>query len=155
MTARGSILICGDFVKRIVFLALGSFFVGLGALGIFLPILPTTPFLLLAAYFFARSSNRLYRWLMKTPLLGDYIRHYREGGGVPVQKKVIAILFLWLMLGYTAIAVVNPWWGKTLLFAAATGVSYHIIKIKTAALAVKEDKETKQARTFREDKADI
>ena len=143
-------------MKRIVFLVLGSFFVGLGALGIFLPILPTTPFLLLAAYFYARSSTRLYHWILNTPLLGDYIRHYREGGGVPVQKKVIAILFLWLMLGYTALVVVNPWWGKMLLLAAAAGVSYHIIRIKTVPPPEKEQsEEMKQAHTFQDDRGDI
>jgi len=138
-------------MKKTILITLGSFFVGLAVLGIFIPLLPTTPFLLLAAYFYARSSGRLYRWLLSSPLLGDYIRHYREGGGVPVFKKVIVILFLWLMLGYTALAVVQPWWGKTILFAVAAGVSYHIIKIKTAAQVQKTSVDLQPVNTLQED----
>lgn len=119
-------------MKKPLLIVLGSFFVGLALLGILIPVLPTTPFLLLAAYFYARSSERLYRWVLTSPVLGDYIRHYREGGGVPVPKKIIAILFLWLTLGYTALVLLDPWWGKALLFAVAAGVTYHIVKIKTA-----------------------
>jgi len=118
-------------MKRAIFIILGSFFVGLGIMGIFVPILPTTPFLLLAAYFYARSSKRLYAWVLNTPLLGDYIKHYREGVGVPVLKKVIVILFVWLMLAYTAFAIVPVWWGQALLLLVAAAVSYHIIRIRT------------------------
>lgn len=139
-------------MKRTIFIALGSLFVGLAVIGIFIPILPTTPFLLLAAYFYARSSARLYGWVLSSPLLGDYIRHYREGAGVPVFKKVLVILFLWLMLGYTALAFVEPWWGKVLLFAVAGGVSYHIIRIKTSIPIVQDrGAELHPANTMQED----
>ena len=66
---------------------LGFLFVGLGLIGIFLPILPTTPFLLLASFFFARSSPRFDHWLQNTPWLGDYVRHYKQKSGVTLRTK--------------------------------------------------------------------
>ena len=118
-------------MKKTVFLSLGFLCVGLGTLGIFLPVLPTTPFLLLAAYLFARSSPRYSDWLQKTPVLGQYIRNYREGGGVSLRNKIIAIAFLWLMLGYTALMLVSAWWIRGLLLLVAFGVTTHLVRLKT------------------------
>ena len=118
-------------MKKAVFLSLGFVCVGLGTLGIFIPVLPTTPFLLLAAYLFARSSPRYNAWLIKTPVLGEYIRNYREGGGVSLRNKIIAIAFLWLMLGYTALTLVNSWWIRGLLLLVAVGVTTHLVRLKT------------------------
>jgi len=73
-------------------LGLGFFFTGLGFLGSFLPILPATPFFLLAAYFFARSDPRLEAWLLNLPQVGLVIRDYREGRGIPYGTKVLATL---------------------------------------------------------------
>ncbi|MFH0931814.1 MAG: YbaN family protein, partial [Candidatus Zixiibacteriota bacterium] len=69
----------------------GTFFVGLGVLGIFLPLLPTTPFLLLAAACYARSSKRFYNWLLNNRWFGSYIKDYKEGKGVPSKVKAISI----------------------------------------------------------------
>ena len=119
-------------VKRIVFISLGLLCVALGAIGAVLPVMPTTVFLLLAAYFFGRSSDRLYRWLLRSRWLGDYIRHYREGTGVTRRKKIQTLVPLWLSLGLTAFFVMNTWWGRGLLLAVAVGVSVHILTIRTA-----------------------
>lgn len=112
-------------------LTFGWLCVALGALGIFLPLLPTTPFLLLAAFFFARSSERFYIWLNNNRIFGDYIRRYREGRGIALKHKVMALALLWATIGYTAWFVVQPWWGKVLLFAVAVGVTLHLIRQKT------------------------
>jgi uncharacterized protein len=118
-------------LKRILLMVSGTLCVGLGALGVFLPVLPTTPFLLLAAFCYARSSKRFYDWLITNRWFGDYIRNYREGGGIPLRQKVITILLLWLMIGYAAWFVVLSWWGKFILLGIASGVTFHLIRMKT------------------------
>jgi len=100
---------------KIALTAAGSISVGLGALGMFLPLLPTTPFLLLAAFCYARSSRRFYRWLMTNRFFGEYIRNYREGRGIPLKEKMLVMAVLWLTIGFSAGFVVSPLWGKLLL----------------------------------------
>jgi uncharacterized membrane protein YbaN (DUF454 family) len=108
----------------------GTVFVGLGVLGAILPLLPATPFLLLAAACYVRGSERLYNWLMNNRYLGTYIRNFREGRGMPVRAKVIAITLLWLSLLYSAyrvdIALLRP-----VLIATGIGVTILILSIKT------------------------
>jgi hypothetical protein len=109
----------------------GSVCVGLGILGILLPILPTTPFLLLAAYCYARGSDRFYNWLVNRSRFGGYIRNYREGRGIPLNQKLLAIALLWLTIGVAIGFVVTTWWLKALLLLVAVGVTIHVSKIKT------------------------
>ncbi len=109
----------------------GSFFVGLGILGIFLPILPTTPFLLLAAACYAKSSERFYNWLINNKWLGNYIKNYREGKGVPLKVKVLSISFLWLTIGYSVVFAVNTFLIQVILILIAIGVTIHILSIRT------------------------
>jgi uncharacterized membrane protein YbaN (DUF454 family) len=120
----------GKFVKGVL-IGAGTLFVGLGLLGMFLPLLPTTPFLLLAAFCYARSSDRFYRWLMNNRLFGEYIRNYREGRGIAPLHKVIALALLWATIGYAAWFLVEIWWMKALLTAIAVGVTIHLLKVKT------------------------
>ena len=77
---------------RLLFVFIGSIFVGLAVIGIFLPGLPTTPFLILAAYFYIRSSNKLYNWLINNKILGVYIRGYLSGKGMPLRAKIISLI---------------------------------------------------------------
>ena len=112
-------------------IAVGIISVGLGLLGVFIPVLPTTPFLLLAAGCFMRSSQRLYDWLIHHKWFGEYIRNYREGKGMPLKAKVFTILLLWLTIGYAAVFITSLWWLKILLVGIALGVTVHLVKIKT------------------------
>lgn len=118
-------------LTRTLLIVAGTFFVALGVAGIFLPLLPTTPFLLLAAVCYARSSPRFYHWLLTNRWFGEYLRNYREGRGIPFKQKVFTILLLWLSIGYTAGFVVSLWWVKLILLGIAVGVTYHLVKIKT------------------------
>jgi hypothetical protein len=97
----------------------------------FLPILPTTPFLLLAAACFARSSRRFYVGLTTNRWCGAYIRNYREGRGISRRHKALVLLVLWLTIGNTAAFAVTLGWVKLLLLAIATAVSVHVLTLKT------------------------
>ena len=112
--------------------AAGLFFTALALLGIMLPVLPTTPFLLLAAWCFARSSPRLYDWLHENRLFGEYLRRYRNGEGLPLQVKVTTISLLWLTLGFSAAWAwpQRPWLAGALGLIGAA-VTAHIALIKT------------------------
>ena len=117
--------------SRWVLIIVGSFFAGLGILGIFLPLLPTTPFLLLAAACYIRSSERLYNWLMNNKWIGRYIKNYLEGKGVPLKSKVFSISALWITIGYSVFFVVNIFPVRVILILIAIGVTMHLLSIRT------------------------
>ena len=116
---------------RPLLLVLGTLFVILGVVGVFLPILPTTPFLLLAAACYARSSDRFLHWLLNNRLFGDYIRNYREGRGMPRSTKLLTLVALWLTLGLSAAFATSALWLRLLLAAVGTGVTIHLLRLKT------------------------
>ncbi|MCP5046819.1 MAG: DUF454 domain-containing protein [bacterium] len=114
-----------------VLVVCGSICVGLGFIGIFLPLLPTTPFLLLASACYVRSSPRLYHKLLNNKLFGPYIKSYQEHRAIPLHAKVAALILLWLTIGYTALFVVPSLAVKILLFGIAVGVTIFLLKVKT------------------------
>ena len=116
----------------------------LGILGIFLPVLPTTPFLLLAAVCFMRSSPRFYHWLLNNRWFGEYIRSYREGRGVSLAHKITSISLLWLTIGASACFFVQQVWLKVVLIIIATGVTIHLARIKTATPGSQVEKQSSQ-----------
>jgi uncharacterized membrane protein YbaN (DUF454 family) len=116
---------------RILLIVCGTLCVLLGIVGMVLPVLPTTPFLLLAAFCYARSSKRFYDWLTTNRWSGEYIRNYREGRGVRLWHKVLALSLLWLTIGYSAWFVLPQWWLKATLLGIAIGVSIHLLRMKT------------------------
>jgi uncharacterized membrane protein YbaN (DUF454 family) len=118
-------------LNRWVLIIIGSTFTGLGILGIFLPLLPTTPFLLLAAACYIRSSERFYNWLMNNKWLGNYIKNYLEGKGVSLKAKVFSISFLWITIGYSAVFAVNIFSIRVILILIAIGVTIHLLSIRT------------------------
>jgi len=124
-----------DFVQNLLIRKLliiaGTFFVVIGIIGIFLPILPTTPFLLLAAWCYARSSEKFYNWLINNKWFGMYIKNYREGRGVPIKVKVLSISFLWLTIIFSVVFIVNNFYIRIILIGIAIGVTIHILTIRT------------------------
>ena len=104
----------------------------LGTLGIFLPVLPTTPFLLLASWAFLKSSETLYNWLMNHKVLGIYIRSYIKYRGVSKQQKIIAILTLWITMSISIYMIDKPI-VKILLVLIGLGVTTHILMLRTLA----------------------
>lgn len=117
----------------------GWFFVGLGLLGAVLPLLPTTPFLLLAAACFARSSQRFYDWLHANSLFGEYLRRYRNGDGLPLRVKMFALFLLWSSLGFSIFLVLpaHRWYLHLVLAGIGVTVSVHVLRIKTRAAGEK------------------
>lgn len=111
-------------------LTAGTVFVGLGILGIFLPLLPTTVFLLMAAWCYARSSKRFYDWLHHNRLFGKYIKNYREGKGISVSSKISTLAILWGGILYS-MYVAQSFIVGLILLAIAIGVTIHIIVIPT------------------------
>jgi uncharacterized membrane protein YbaN (DUF454 family) len=118
-------------LRKILFIAAGIVCLALGTIGAFLPVLPTVVFYLLAAAAFARSSERLYAWIMNHRFIGPLIRDYRRYRAVPARSKVIALVFLWLTIGSSAVFAVESWWLRALLALIAVGVTAHILSLRT------------------------
>ncbi|WP_010529321.1 YbaN family protein [Lentibacillus jeotgali] len=118
-------------VKKILLIIAGSISLGLGVLGIILPLLPTTPLLLLAAACYVRSSEKLYNWLITNKYFGSYIQNYRDGKGIPLKAKVIGVSLLWLAMSYTILFVVPLLSIKLLLAGIGAYFTWFILKQKT------------------------
>lgn len=116
---------------KIFLTILGLISLGLGILGAFLPVLPTTPLLLLAAALFLRSNDRLYGWLMNHPRLGTYISNFVEHKAIPMRVKIVSIAALWITLSCCAVFVAEHWALRLLFLAIAVGVTIHILSYRT------------------------
>ena len=116
---------------KYVLILLGIISLALGVIGIFLPVLPTTPFLLLSATLFLRSSQKLYDWLLSHPCFGEYIRNFKEHNAISLRVKVVSLTLVWITLLYCALFVAKEWWMSAVFIAIALGVSMHILKYKT------------------------
>ena len=117
-------------VLRWLLIACGTLCVGLGVIGVFLPLMPTTVFLLLAAACYARSSERFYQRLLNHRFLGVYIRNSREGRGMRRRDKAITLVLLWVGIGATIVWSADALWLRLVLLAIATGVTVHVARIR-------------------------
>ncbi len=117
-------------IKKIILILIGSVCVGLGFIGMFLPLLPTTPFLLLAAVCYAKSSHAFYQWLMTNSWCGQYIKNYREGKGMILKQKILTILLLWLTISYSCFFIVSRLIVQFLLLTIAILVTAHLLYLK-------------------------
>jgi uncharacterized membrane protein YbaN (DUF454 family) len=118
-------------LKRVLLIFAGIFFMGIGIIGIFLPLLPTTVFLLLAAYCFARSSERFYSWLLNNKWFGSFIKNYREKKGITLRTKIFTISILWITILYSAIFLSQNFYVRIFLLLIASGVTAHLLTIRT------------------------
>ena len=115
--------------RRRILIILGTIFTIIGIIGIFVPILPTTPFLLLAAACYIRSSDRFYRWLINNRFFGEYIRNYMEHRGMPLRIKILTISILWMTIGIS-VCIIQNLAIRIVLLLVAIGVTLHIIYIR-------------------------
>ncbi len=103
----------------------------IGVIGIFLPILPTTIFLILASACFVRSSPQANEWLRNHKILGAYIKNYQDKSGLTIKGKVFNVALLWIMILSSAYFFTEEFYIKLLLLAIAIGVTIHLLMIKT------------------------
>lgn len=120
-----------DHAARWMLIAAGMLCVGLGVIGILLPGLPTTPFLLLAAYCFARSSERFHNWLLNHRWLGSYVRNFESGRGMTRPAKATTLLVMWLSIGVTIVFFVPVTWAKVAMFLMSLAVTVYLLRLPT------------------------
>ena len=120
-------------MKRVLYLSLGTVLVAVGFAGAFLPLVPTTFPLLLAAGFYARSSERLHRWLLGHRVFGAYIRNYQEGRGMTMRHKVTTLAMLWVGIGVSVYLSRASVAAIVVLAVVVVGVTIHVLVLPTAA----------------------
>jgi len=118
-------------MTRLVLLGCGWAALGLGALGMLVPVLPTAPFVLLAAACFLRSSERLHRWLVAHPRFGAHITDYLAGRGLRLRAKVLAVLTLWGSVIFSAIVFVPYPAADLVMYAVALAVTVYVLRLPT------------------------
>ena len=116
---------------KIFYTVTGTISLALGIIGIFVPLMPTTPFLLLSAALYFRGSPRLYSWLIHQKQLGPYIKNFREYRAIPLRAKVISVSLIWITLSYCIFQIAPYLWLKIVLLAIAIGITWHILSYKT------------------------
>lgn len=114
-------------VRRVVYIALGTLFFVLGAVGIVVPLLPTTPFWLLTCWFYLRSSKPLYRRFLRTRYVGKYMKSYLEDRCIPVRAKIVSLSVMWSSLVFTSFFTLFPLWIKIVLVLVGAGVTAHLL----------------------------
>lgn len=118
-------------IRKVLLIFAGTVFVGLGVLGMFLPLMPTTVFLLLAAFCYSRSSERFHDWLLNNRWCGAYITNYQQGRGMTASQKLKTIFILWASIGLSLWFVWGKFWVSLVLVLIALGVTAHLLWIKT------------------------
>ncbi len=118
-------------MMRILLTILGLISLGLGILGIFLPVLPTTPLLLLSAFLFLRGNRRLYDWLKHHPKISPYIPDFMVHKSIPLHVKFGSVSLIWITLLNCAVFIAPNWFLRILFVIIAAGVTIHILSYKT------------------------
>ncbi|MFO8110464.1 MAG: YbaN family protein [Thermoplasmata archaeon] len=120
-----------DPVVRFLYFVGGTFFLAVGMVGIVVRLLPTTPFLLLSAGCYSKSSERCHRWLLNNRLFGSYIKNYMAGNGISLKVKSLILVALWVSISFSAFFVVDMLLIRVLLVVIAVGVTVHILTLPT------------------------
>jgi hypothetical protein len=118
-------------LRRAVYFGVGAVSVALGVVGIVVPLWPTTCFLLLAGWCFARSSHRAERWLHENRLFGKYLRDYRERGIISARVRHTSLTVLWVFIGISALLLASRIWAVALLLLVAGAVTAHLCSLPT------------------------
>lgn len=116
--------------NRLFFFSLGTTLLGIGAIGIVLPVLPTTPFVLASFFCFAKSSRKAEQWILSNRYFGSYIKNYQNRKGVPLDVKIKSLIFLWIMM-IASMVYLNQYYLFWILTLVGLGVTAHILLLKT------------------------
>ena len=119
-------------LKRTVLMIAGFLFVALGIIGIFLPVMPSIPFLIVASICFSKSSKKFHNLLLNNKWVGPHIKNYHENNGIKVKTKILSIIFQWAGILFTSIFLVHNFFGRILMVIIATGATIYIVSLKTA-----------------------
>ncbi|MDH6358868.1 YbaN family protein [Parabacteroides sp. PF5-9] len=117
--------------RKIIYIVLGTVFLILGAIGIFLPLLPTTPFWLLTCWFYIRSSERLYERVMSNRYFGSYMKAYMVDKAIPKRAKIVSLSVMWASILFAVFCLIKPLLIKILLILITVGVTVHILSFPT------------------------
>ena len=131
MAAAGAIRVAARPFRRGALIVCGTLSLGLGLVGIFVPLLPTTCFLLIAAWCYARSSSRLYDRLMRARWVGPYLRRYRDERAIPAHVRTASLVMMWITIGYSAYVVPNLL-VRIALVLTAIAVTWHLYRLPSA-----------------------
>ncbi len=118
-------------MKKIIYIILGSIFVAIGVIGIFVPGLPATSFLLLASYFYVRSSPRLNNWLINHKVLGKFIKDFQKHRAMTVKHKVISITSMWFFISMSVVFFIENIYINGIVLLAGLIGTVVILSIKT------------------------
>jgi hypothetical protein len=135
-------------IVRALLIVAGTISLAFAIIGIAMPVLPTTPFLLLTVACYCRSSERLYNWLINNKWFGEYIRNYQEGRGIPLKTKIFALAVLWTTISVATFVILPMyklplpnWTLQIAMFVIAIGVSIHILRLPTYKKNLEQTKE--------------
>ncbi len=120
--------------KRLFFFSIGVILLGVGAVGVVLPVLPTTPLVLASFFCFTKSSKRAERWILSNRYFGSYIKNYQTKQGIPLDVKIKSIIFLWITLIVSCYFFQDRNYLLILLPLVGVAVTLHIFLIKTKSV---------------------
>ena len=118
-------------VKRAIYLVIGTVALVLGAVGLFLPVLPTTPFVILAAACYLRSSKKMHTWILQSELFGETIKNYQAGRGLRRETKIRALALMWATISISAFLFVDELVFRGAMLLVASGVTIYILRLPT------------------------
>jgi uncharacterized membrane protein YbaN (DUF454 family) len=117
--------------KQAVYLIIGTLALVLGAIGLFLPVLPTTPFVILAAACYLRSSKRMHAWILQSRLFGETIENFQAGRGLKRDTKIRALGLMWATISISAFFFVDQLIFRGAMFLVAAGVTVYLLRLPT------------------------
>lgn len=117
--------------KQAVYLIIGTLALVLGAIGLFLPVLPTTPFVILAAACYLRSSKRMHAWILQSSLFGETIENFQAGRGLKRDTKIRALVLMWATISISAFFFVDQLIFRGAMFLVAAGVTVYLLRLPT------------------------
>jgi uncharacterized protein len=127
--------------KKYILVFAGCISLVLGIIGLFIPLLPTTPFLLLTAFLFAKSSERMYKWLHSNKIFGKFLSRYKQRLGIPIKTKIMGLVTLWVSILFSSFYIIQNWIIRIALIAIAIAVSIHLLHFPTYKYNSKKDSE--------------